>query len=73
MTFSDLCGSHMDTAGKRAFLVSGPTAATTIRIPENLKNCVAEAASLRGLSFSAYVRSCLLDGVLTDIDHIERQ
>lgn len=73
MTFPELCGSHMDTASKRAYLVNGPSTATTIRIPENLKTCVAEAASLKGLSFSAYVRSCLLDGVLNDIDDIERQ
>lgn len=73
MTFSELYGSHMDTADKRAYLVNGPSTATTIRIPENLKNCITEAASLRGLSFSAYVRSCLLDELLNDIDRIERR
>lgn len=49
---------------KRAFLIDGETTAITIRIPKNLKESVVEAASLKGLSFSAYVRSCLMDSLV---------
>ena len=47
--------------------------ATTIRITENLKNSIAEAANLKGLSFSAYVRTCLLNGILKDASLIESE
>lgn len=67
MKFNELCNGQLDAADKRAYLVSGPSTATTIRIPENLKQVISEAASLKGLGFSAYVRSCLIEGVLSDI------
>lgn len=48
----------------RAFLVEGETTAITIRIPKHLKDSVTKAASLSGLSFSAYVRTCLINELL---------
>lgn len=73
MTFAELCSTNIDKADKRAYLVGGPSTATTIRITENLKNSIAEAANLKGLSFSAYVRTCLLDGILKDASLIESE
>ena len=34
--------------------------AITIRIPKNLKDAAAERASLKGISFSAYARMCMI-------------
>jgi predicted DNA binding CopG/RHH family protein len=66
MTFNELCESGANTTEKRAFLVNGDTAAITIRIPQNLKEAVSAEAALRGLSFSAYVRTCLMDTLLAE-------
>lgn len=64
MTFHELCDNGASTTEKRAFLVEGDTSAITIRIPKNLKDAVSDEATLRGLSFSAYVRTCLMDNLI---------
>lgn len=65
MTFNELCDNGASVTEKRAFLVEGDTSAITIRIPRNLKDAVSDEATLRGLSFSAYVRTCLMDNLIT--------
>lgn len=64
MTYSELNESDATNSEKRAYLVDGDTTAITIRIPQNLKDAVAETASLQGLSFSAYVRTCLMESLV---------
>lgn len=64
MDYFDLCASGASDTEKRTYLVSGETTAITIRIPRHLKDTVAENASLNGLSFSAYVRTCLMNELL---------
>lgn len=64
MKYSELTDSGATNTEKRAYLVDGDTIAITIRIPKNLKESVAEAASLKGLSFSAYVRTCLMESLV---------
>ena len=64
MNYYELCDGGATDTELRAFLVEGETTAITIRIPKHLKDSVAEAASLRGLSFSAYVRACLINELL---------
>ena len=66
MKYLELEESGASPNDKRSYLTSGDTTAITIRIPNNLKNAVAEKASLRGLSFSAYVRTCLIDALLDE-------
>ena len=41
-------------------LADGDQTAITIRIPKNLKEAAVEAAELKGMSFSAYIRNCLI-------------
>lgn len=65
MKFNELCEDEVSDTEKRTFLVSGETVAVTIRIPKNLKEAVADQATLSGLSFSAYVRTCLMDNLLS--------
>lgn len=64
MNFVELEEQGASSNDKRSYLTGGDTTAITIRIPNNLKSAVAEKASLRGLSFSAYVRTCLIDALL---------
>lgn len=66
MTYTDLSEQGATDNEKRAFLVDGDTIAITIRIPKNLKESVGEAAALKGLSFSAYVRTCLMESLVSD-------
>ncbi|MDY3129322.1 MAG: hypothetical protein SOW20_04770 [Berryella intestinalis] len=65
MKFNELCEDEVSDTEKRTFLVSGETVAVTIRIPKNLKEAVVDQATLSGLSFSAYVRTCLMDNLIS--------
>lgn len=64
MDYIELAASGASSTEKREYLVDGETTAITIRIPRNLKDAAAKDASLQGLSFSAYVRTCLLNELL---------
>lgn len=64
MDYIELAASGASSTEKREYLVDGETTAITIRIPQNLKDAAAKDASLQGLSFSAYVRTCLLNELL---------
>lgn len=59
--YSDLVESGANTTEKQKFLVDGDMIAITIRIPRNLRDAGKEVAALRGISFSAYIRMCMLD------------
>lgn len=60
MGYSELLRKGATPTEVRAFLSEGDSTAITIRIPRNLKEATAEAAELHGMSFSAYIRSCLM-------------
>ena len=60
MSYSELLRNGASSTEVRAFLSEGASTAITIRIPRNLKEATAEAAELHGMSFSAYIRSCLM-------------
>ena len=40
--------------------MGGDMAAITIRIPKNLRDAGKEAAALKGVSFSAFIRMCMI-------------
>ena len=61
MKYTDLVESGATETEKQEFLVSGDMTATTIRIPKNLRDAGKEAAALKGISFSAFARMCMLD------------
>lgn len=61
MGYSELLSKGVSTTEVRAFLSEGVSTAITIRIPRNLKDATAEAAELHGMSFSAFIRSCLME------------
>ena len=61
MAYSDLIERGAGETEMRAYLVDGDVVPVTMRIPSNLRDSAKEAASLRGMSFSAFVRACLID------------
>ena len=61
MTYSDLLEKGAKETEVRTYLVGGDVVPVTIRIPENLRDSAKEAAALRGMSFSAFVRTCVIE------------
>lgn len=61
MGFCELIDSGATKSAQQTFLADGETVAVTIRIPANLRDSAKEIASLRGMSFSAYIRMCMID------------
>ena len=61
MKYSELFESDASETELKEYLVDGETTTITIRIPKNLKVAAAEAASLKGISFSAFARICMID------------
>ena len=45
----------------RSFLVNGDQVSVTLRIPDTLRDAAKEEAALRGMSFSAFVRTCMIE------------
>lgn len=60
MGYIDLVKSDASVTDMQAYLIDGEQTAITIRIPKNLRDSAKEAASLRGTTFSALVRECLI-------------
>lgn len=61
MSYSDLLKAGVGGTELRSYLVDGEVVPVTMRIPSNLRDSAKEAAALRGTSFSAFVRSCMID------------
>lgn len=48
----------------KSYLAEGNQIAVTFRIPENLKEAAAVEANQQGMSFSAFIRNCLINELL---------
>ena len=66
MGYSDLIASGAGETEIRSYLVDGDTVPVTLRIPANLRDSAKEAAVLRGMSFSAFVRACVISELVKD-------
>ena len=66
MSYSDLIEGGAGETEKRAYLVDGDAVPVTMRIPANLRDSAKEAAALRGMSFSAFVRTCIINELVED-------
>ena len=60
MKYTELVESGAKQTEIQAYLVQGETVPVTIRIPKNLRDSAKEAAALRGISYSAFVRMCMI-------------
>lgn len=61
MGYTDMLRDGVSPTEMREYLVDGETTAVTIRIPRNLRDSAKKAAELRGTSFSALIRECLIE------------
>lgn len=61
MKYSELIRGGASSSEIQEFLAGGEATAITIRIPKNLKEAAVEAASFKGVSFSAFVRMCMIE------------
>lgn len=68
MKFSDLVERSASETEKREFLADGDMVAITFRIPRNLKDAAQDKARNHGTSFSAFVRSCMIQELTGDED-----
>lgn len=59
--YSELVSSGVTETELQKQLVGGDMTTITMRIPRNLKEAGAEAANLRGISFSAFIRMCMIE------------
>ena len=61
MAYTDLLEKNPGEAEIRQYLVDGDVVPVTMRIPANLRDSAKEIATLRGISFSAFVRTCMIN------------
>ena len=60
-TYGELVQKKADETEIRRFLVDGNQVSVTLRIPYTLRDAAKEEAALRGMSFSAFVRTCVIE------------
>lgn len=69
MQYSDMLKSNVDETDMRMLLTTGDQVAVTIRIPESLRDAAKEAAEMRGVSFSAFIRMSMIQELAKGINN----
>lgn len=59
--YKDLIAKKPSGTVIRSYLVEGDQVSVTLRIPDTLRDAAKEEAALRGMSFSAFVRTCMIE------------
>ena len=60
MRYAELVEKNATEREIQEYLVGGEATTITLRIPGNLHESAKEAAALRGMSLSAFVRNCMI-------------
>lgn len=60
-SYTELVDSKASETDIRRYLVEGERVSVTMRIPDTLRDAAKEEATLRGMSFSAFVRTCMIE------------
>ena len=60
-TYKQLIDANPTQTEIRSYLVDGGQVSVTLRIPDTLREAAKEEATLRGMSFSAFVRACMIE------------
>lgn len=60
-SYKDLIEGSPSETEIRSYLVDGNQVSVTLRIPDTLRDAAKDAAALRGMSFSAFVRTCMIE------------
>lgn len=61
MSYSDLLKSNANETDIRSYLTEGNQVSVAFRIPQNLRDSAKQAAELRGMSFAAFMRMCMMN------------
>lgn len=61
MKYSELIDSDATPTEIQSFLVGSENVPVTMRIPRNLRDAAKEAAELKGMSLTTYVKMCLIE------------
>ena len=61
MKCSELVESGVTQTQRMGYLSGGEQTPITLRVPRNFKEAATEVACLRGVSFSAFIRSCIIN------------
>lgn len=61
MKYSELLENGATEAQRQDYLAIGEPTPITLRVPKNLKDAASETARLRGISFSAFIRNCIIN------------
>ena len=65
-SYKDLIEGSPSETEIRSYLVDGDQVSVTLRIPNTLRDAAKDEAALRGMSFSAFVRTCMIEGCSHD-------
>ncbi len=60
-SYTELVDSKASETDIRRYLVDGERVSVTMRIPDTLRDAAKEEAALRGMSFSTFVRTCMIE------------
>ena len=60
-SYRDLIEGSPSETEIRSYLVDGDQVSVTLRIPDTLRDAAKDEAALRGMSFSAFVRTCMIE------------
>ncbi len=60
-SYTELVEAKASETDIRRYLVEGEQVSVTLRIPDTLRDAAKEEAALRGMSFSAFVRTCMIE------------
>ena len=61
MKYSELLDSGAVPGELQSFLVGGNVVPVSMRIPENLRDAAKAAAELSGMSFTSFLKMCLIE------------
>ena len=66
MKYSELVDSGATATEIQTYLVSSENVPVTMRIPRNLRDAAKEAAALKGMSLTSFVKMCLIEKLSED-------
>lgn len=61
MKYSELIDSGASTTEIQSYLVDSELVPVTIRIPRTLRDSAKEAASLRGMNFTSFIKGLMIE------------
>ncbi|MCH3926215.1 hypothetical protein HF885_09850 [Olsenella umbonata] len=61
MKYTELVDSGATPTEIQTFLVGSENVPVTMRIPRNLRDAAKEAAALKGMSLTSFVKMCLIE------------